>query len=265
MSITETTDPAVQVWGAGGAAYDAISFGLSDAIGWAVQSLWPMPGEHVLDIGCGTGWGARLAAGAGARVTGVDITPAMLDAARSLSAHLPQIDFREGAAEALPFDDHSFDGAISSYGIIFTAAPDRAIAELARVLRPDGRAVLVTWADRPGYTADFFGLIGRYSDAPPPGASPMAWGDPDWLNRKLSPYFKVGIEPVLTYAQAPDADALWHKYVTGFGPIRLTYEALSGDRRAAMRRDWDALYTDCSGPAGLRVPRHALLVHLRRK
>ncbi|MDN3719893.1 methyltransferase domain-containing protein [Roseibium salinum] len=75
MNTIVTDNPAATMWGSTGKAYDGISFGLSDTISHAVQMLWPRPGERILDIGTGTGWAARLAAGRGASVTGIDIAP----------------------------------------------------------------------------------------------------------------------------------------------------------------------------------------------
>jgi protein-L-isoaspartate O-methyltransferase len=69
MDAAIELSPAAHMWGQPGAAYDGISFGLSDTISHAVQLLWPRPGEQVLDIGTGAGWAARLAARRGARVT----------------------------------------------------------------------------------------------------------------------------------------------------------------------------------------------------
>lgn len=126
---------AGRMWGEPGAAYDGISFGLSDTISHAVQLLWPRPGERVLDIGTGTGWAARLAARRGARVTGADIAQGMLAAADRLSRGLdPRPEYLLAPAEALPFEDAAFDGVISTYGVIFAQDPLATIDEMVRVL-----------------------------------------------------------------------------------------------------------------------------------
>jgi len=176
---TQDLSPEARMWGQPGDAYDGISFGLSDTISHTVQAIWPRPGERILDIGTGTGWAARLAAWRGAKVTGIDIAPGMIAAAEALSHGLePRPAFRQATAEALPFDDDSFDGVISTYGVIFSGESRTAIGEMARVLRPAGRLALATWADRPeGYVARFFGLVSEWSEAPPPSASPFDWGD----------------------------------------------------------------------------------------
>ncbi len=210
MSI-DTLTPEARMWGQTGKSYDGISFGLSDTISHTVQALWPLPGERILDIGTGTGWAARLAAWRGASVTGVDLAPGMLKAAETLSAGLDlRPVFQQAAAEALPFREESFDGVISTYGVIFSSKPSKAVAEMARVLRPGGRLALATWADEPdGYIARFFALIGEWSDAPPPAASPFDWGCSSWLTEIVGEHFEIDLREQVTTLYAPDVATAW--------------------------------------------------------
>lgn len=258
----DTLSPEARMWGDPGRAYDGISFGLSDTISHTVQALWPRPGERILDIGTGTGWGARLAAWRGARVTGVDIAPGMVEAAKTLSAGLdPRPVFRPGAAEALPFPDMSFDGVLSTYGVIFSSEPTRAAAEMARVLRPGGRLALATWADDPeGYIAAFFGLVGAWSDAPPPPASPFDWGRPDWLRETLGAVFEIEVREQVTTLYAPDVATVWAEYVQGFGPVAATHAALPPDRRDAFRAAFEEFHRPYATTSGLTIPRLALVL-----
>lgn len=258
----DTLTPEARMWSAPGAAYDGISFGLSDTISHAVQALWPRPGDRILDIGTGTGWAARLAAWRGANVTGIDIAPGMIDAAETLSARLdPRPVFRLAAAEALPFPDESFDGVVSTYGVIFSNAPSVAVAEMARVLRPGGRLALATWADRPdGYIAGFFGLIGRWSDAPPPSASPFDWGRPEWLRAVVGDRFEIAFREQATTLYAPDMATVWQEYVRGFGPVAATHAALPEARRAAFRAAFEEFHRPYMSDLGVTIPRAALVV-----
>jgi SAM-dependent methyltransferase len=262
MDTAVELSPAARMWGQPGAAYDGISFGLSDTISHAVQLLWPRPGERVLDIGTGTGWAARLAARRGARVTAVDIAPGMLKAAEQLSDGLePRPAFLQASAEALPFDDAAFDGVMSTYGVIFADDPSATIDEMARVLRPGGRMALATWADEPeGYIARFFALVARWSEAPPPPASPFQWGRPDWLARAMAGRFEIGCREQTTLLYAPDTATVWQEYVNGFGPVAATYAALPEERRADFRADFEALHRPYETRLGLVIPRPALLV-----
>jgi ubiquinone/menaquinone biosynthesis C-methylase UbiE len=139
--------PAAAMWGRGGSHYDDVSFAISDALAHAAQRLNARAGERLLDVATGTGWSARNVARAGAVVTGVDIAEELLNAARALSDHIrPEIDFRLGDAESLPFDDGAFDGVISTFGVMFAFDQSRAAAELGRVCRARGRVVLATWS-----------------------------------------------------------------------------------------------------------------------
>lgn len=93
----------------------------------------------VLDIGCGTGRESARLADMGAEVTGLDIAPAMLEKART---DYPHITFCEGDADALPFETARFDGVFSSMALQWSECPQQAMADVARVLKPGGRAQL---------------------------------------------------------------------------------------------------------------------------
>jgi ubiquinone/menaquinone biosynthesis C-methylase UbiE len=114
------------------------------------------PGDRVLDLACGTGaltLAAAGRAGPSGAVTGLDPNPAMLAVARAKAG---AIDWREGAAEALPFEDAAFDAVVSQFGLMFFDDPHRAFAEMARVLSPGGRlavAVFDAVETAPGYDA----------------------------------------------------------------------------------------------------------------
>ena len=123
-------------------------------------------------------------------VTGVDISPELLAAAADLSGHIrAPIEFRVGDAEQLPFDNATFDGVISTSGVVFAINQAAAAAELARVCRSGGRLVLATWAPG-GAVAEFFRVIAQHSDAPPPPSSPLAWGDPVHVEQLLGRAFE---------------------------------------------------------------------------
>lgn len=103
------------------------------------------PGERVLDLGCGTGIVARVAAehlGSGGNVTGVDVNPEMLDVARSVSAEThPDIEWQQGPAENLPLARSTFDVVLSQQTFQFLEDRNAALEEIRRVLRPGGRVV----------------------------------------------------------------------------------------------------------------------------
>ncbi len=257
--------PAAAVWDQGGAAYDEISFGLSDALKHAAQRLNPKPGDLVLDVGTGTGWTARNLARMGARVTAADISAELLKAGEALSAHLrPRIAFERADAEALPYPDASFDGVASTFRVIFAQNQERAAAELGRVCRKGGRLVLAVW-DFKGAVADLFAVMGKHSTAAPPPASPLAWDDRARAQVLLGRDFVLQYERGINYAYHDDVDDIWGRYVEGFGPIRALAESLDPDKRAAFRRDIDDYHRAFAAPAGLHVKREYVLIFGRRR
>ena len=96
-----------------------------------------------------------------------------------------QIDFREGDAEALPFDDASFDVVLSQFGHMFAPRPEVAVKEMLRVLKPGGTIAFSTWPPEL-FTGRIFALTGRYAGPPPAGvAPPPQWGDVNVIRERL--------------------------------------------------------------------------------
>ena len=255
---------AAAMWGKGGRFYDEVSFAISDALAHAAQRLNARAGQTILDVATGTGWSARNAARAGARVTAVDISAELVAAARELSAHVrPSIDFRVADAEALPFADASFDGVISTFGVMFALDQARAAQELARVCRPGGRLVLTAWVPN-GSEAEFFAIGGKNGDAPPP-RSPLAWGDPLEVERLLGRDFRLLFETGRNHAHHDDAEDIWGWYSRGFGPLRQLIESLEPAAGAALKAEVDAYHQHYVTEAGLRIPRDYLTTIGRRR
>ncbi|WP_300550486.1 methyltransferase domain-containing protein [Roseovarius sp.] len=110
--------------------------------------------SDVLDVACGTGANTREAAGrvgSKGRIVGLDRNDGMLSVAR---ARAPSVEWVEGRAEALPFDPQSFDCVLCQFGLMFFDDKTKALAEMARVLRPGGRIAVSVWdsaENSPGY------------------------------------------------------------------------------------------------------------------
>jgi SAM-dependent methyltransferase len=143
-------------------------------------------GQNVLDVGCGTGVVAVTAARIGAWVRGIDLTPELLERAReNASIASVQIDFHEGDAEALAFDDAAFDVVLSQFAHMFAPRPDVVIAEMLRVLKPCGTIAFATWPPEL-LIGSSFKLVARYMPPPPPGVSPPPqWGDVAIVRERL--------------------------------------------------------------------------------
>jgi SAM-dependent methyltransferase len=102
-------------------------------------------GQNVLDVACGTGILAREVAsrvGLIGRVTGLDRVDGMLALARELA---PNIEWQQGIAESLPFDDQTFDAVVSQFGLMFFTDRHQALREMFRVLKPNGRLAVAVW------------------------------------------------------------------------------------------------------------------------
>jgi SAM-dependent methyltransferase len=155
MSHAEDLARNREVWTKANAAYTdkrAAEAWAKDEIDWGmfagpeseVRALGDVAGKDVVELGCGTAYFGAWLAKRGARVTGVDPTPAQLETARRMQGefdlHFPLI---EAAAEDVPLESESFDIAFSEYGASIWADPERWIAEAARLLRPGGRLVFL--------------------------------------------------------------------------------------------------------------------------
>jgi ubiquinone/menaquinone biosynthesis C-methylase UbiE len=137
--------------------------------------------QHVLDVACGTGVVARVAAarsGSSGRVDGIDADPGMVNVAASLAPH---VQYRQGTAEALPYADSSFDAVVCQFGLMFFTDRERALTEMQRVLRPRGRMAIVVWdtlQNTPAYDA-LVALLERVAGSRAAAAltAPFALGD----------------------------------------------------------------------------------------
>ena len=163
-------------WGAGQLRADGVAAAAGRGAG---GGAWPRSphGEAVLDVACGTGNGALAAAARGAApVVGVDLEPALLELAREAAPDVP-VDWRVGDAVALPVDDAAFDVVVSVFGVMYAFDQPAAARELARALKPGGRAVLANWV--PGSFLPAMGAaLSPFLPPPPPGgAPPPRWGD----------------------------------------------------------------------------------------
>ncbi len=143
-------------------------------------------GRRVLDVACGTGVVSVTAARRGARVTGLDLTPELLERARE-NARIAEVDvaWLEGDVEKLPFADAAFDVVLSEFGHIFAPRPEVAIGEMLRVLKPGGTIAFSTWPPEL-FIGRMFVMTAGYLPPPPVSVPPPPlWGDPDVVRQRL--------------------------------------------------------------------------------
>lgn len=203
-------------------------------------------GEAVLDVACGTGVVAITAAGRGAKVSALDLTPDLLAHARENEriAGYGAIEWTEGDAEQLPYDDASFDVVLSQFGHMFAPRPDVAISEMRRVLKPGGRVAFTTWPPE-HYIGRFFALVGRYSPPPPPGtAPPHLWGAIPIVIDRLkdqfeAPFFERGTMQVPSLSLSH----VWEWMSASVGPLQKLVETLatSPEKLEALRQEFNEL------------------------
>jgi SAM-dependent methyltransferase len=167
-----------RMWASGD--YPDVARTIMSAAEMVIERAEPAAGMSLLDVATGSGNVAIGAAAAGASVTGLDITPSLLEAAgeRARKAGV-EVRLIEGDAEALPFEDASFDCVTSCFGVIFAPRQQIAASELVRVARPGARIVFAAWTPE-GLNGTMFRTIGAHLPPPPPELkSPVMWGDED--------------------------------------------------------------------------------------
>jgi SAM-dependent methyltransferase len=203
------------------------------------------PGTLLLDVACGTGNLAIVAARMGAIVTGVDIAPNLLTQgrARAESEGLT-VQFDEGDAEQLPYPDAAFDVVVSMFGAMFAPHPELVASELTRVCRPLGRIAMANWTPE-GFAGQVFKSVGKYAPPPPGIPPPTQWGEEAIVRERLH----GGIADLQTMKRVcpikypmPPSEVV-ELFRTYFGPVKNAFAALDADGQAGLRRDLEQLWS----------------------
>jgi len=223
------------------------------------------PAQQLLDVATGSGNVAIPAAAAGATVTGLDITPELLQVARRRAADAGvEVSFIEGDAEQLPFEDGSFDRVTSCFGVIFAPRQERAAAELSRVAGPGARIALTAWTPE-GLNGRMFKTIGAHMPPPPPELpSPLMWGVEEHVRSLFGP---TGAELTFERRMVPfsyDSPESWVEYNERvLGPTIMAKAMLEPQGRwDALRNELIELYRDANEAedGGWRVQAEYLLI-----
>ena len=235
MSFEELKQRQSVMWGSG--PYQRVTETIADIHELVVERLKPQPGERWLDLACGTGAVAERAARLGAKVTGLDLAPALLEQAkaRAQAAGL-EIDYRLGDCERLDgIDDGAFDVVSSTCGIMF--APDHAATarQLGRVLKRGGRLGLANWTPEGGLGA-MFRMMAPFQPAPPP-SSPFDWGKENRVTELLGETFELRFEKHISMFRPSSAEEYWEIFSTDYGPTKTLADSL-GLRREELHRAW---------------------------
>lgn len=218
-----------------------------------------MLGQRLLDVGTGPGIAAAAAQFRGATVTGVDVSPRMIELAGK--AHTG-VDFQVAEVTALPFPNTAFDAVVCNFALGHFPEPDAALAECVRVLRPGG-TIAFSWWDQPVRQR----LQGLFREAivelqlppapdVPQGHDTLRYSNPEAFAELLS---DAGLSNVVVVAHSTshlfeDVDALWQ---AGIGGMAVTAGAVAAQDAATQARVYDTIARRAEvyrSPLGLEIP-----------
>jgi ubiquinone/menaquinone biosynthesis C-methylase UbiE len=246
--------------------YAVIAERITAAAEVLVERTGVEPGMDVLDVATGTGNAALPAVQRGARVTGLDLVPELLDVARERAADLGfEVDWVEGDAQDLPFEGARFDRVLSAFGHMFAPRHERAAGELVRVCRPGGVIGFCCWTPE-GVGGRLFAAIGSYlPPAPPYASSPSLWGSEAHV-RKLLGDNVASLEferHAITFAEE-SLEAWLGVLEESIGPLISIREEL-GDRWPKLRADLVRLFegANTAEDGSLRIEQEYLLTIAR--
>lgn len=247
------------IWSAGD--YDAVAELFWDVGAVVAQAAAIEPGLKVLDVATGTGNAAIRAAEAGSEVVGLDITPELFDDARRREALAGvQVQWIEGDAEALPFEDESFDRVLSTFGVMFAGRHDVAAAELVRCCRPGGTIVLASWtAD--SFVGRIFETVAGHVPEARDAQSPALWGREGYVRTILGGQLLLAFErrSVDLVLEAPVGEQ--QSFADAFGPMILAKRMLDAERYDALADELQTLAEAADvGDGEVRIPSEYLLV-----
>ena len=250
-SITDTPeDKALKakhaaMWASGD--YPAVADDVVGALGTIlVETVDVQPGQRVLDVAAGTGTSAVPAARRGASVVATDLTPELLEVGRAAVGDSDlDLTWQTADAEALPFEDASFDVVISAIGVMFAPHHQQAADEILRVVRPGGTVGVLSWTPD-GFIGQLFATMKPYAPPPPPGASPAPlWGRADHV-RQL---FGDRVDDLVAHQQSlrvdrfADGAQFRDFFKTNYGPTISVFRSIADDaaKVAALDADLAAL------------------------
>lgn len=217
MDVDQFKQAQSFVWGLGD--YSSFARLLDGAAKLTVERAGVSEGERVLDVATGTGNGALWAARAGAKVTGLDLSPALLETARARAQEAGlEIEFVQGDAEALPFADGEFDRVISVFGAMFAPRHERTAHELLRVTRPGGTLALTTW-EPDDLMGRMIGATATFLPVPDEADPPARWGDPEHIRQLLAGAAEVSIEPDTLTLADESVEHYLSTLQTSLGPV----------------------------------------------
>jgi ubiquinone/menaquinone biosynthesis C-methylase UbiE len=246
--------------------YDVFGDHIADVGELVAERAQAGPGTSLLDVACGTGNASFPAARAGARVTGLDLAPNLLEAAQAkAAAEGLTIEWVEGDLEALPFEHGSFDRVVSTFGHMFGPRHQLVADEMARVCREGGAIVTATWTPESSAAA-VLRASGPFLPPPPEYASPpLLWGSEDHVRELFSEVANdFAFERHVNWVVADSLDRYGELFFDRFPPM-VGMPALLGDRFGEFRKAIVDIWRDANqaDDGTLRFPQEYLLSVVR--
>lgn len=208
-----------------------------------VSRLGLRRGMRVLDVACGTGNVAVVAARMGCLAFGVDIASNLIAQARTRAQReLLTIEYTEGDAEDLPYADESFDAVLTMFGAMFTPRPEITAAELLRVIRPGGLIAMANWTPE-GFVGEMFAVLSRYVPLPAGLPSPLMWGTEqnvqDRFGHEVTGLQSTRRTALMRFPFSPGGTVeFFRKY---FGPTQRAFGSLDPSAQAKLRDELEQL------------------------
>ena len=258
MAFEQLKERQSYVWGNG--PFERIAATSTVPYEDLIASLGPRPGEGWLDVACGTGGIALRAVRAGAKVTGVDLAPALIETAKRLAAEEGlEVELEVGDAENLRYGDASFDVVSSSFGVMFCPDERRVAGELARVTKPGGRLGLTTWLPESGVGRMFETLLQFQPPLPEGAARPIDWGRREHVAELLGDAFELDFHEGDAALEAESGEEVWELFSTSFGPVKTLWETLESPRREEFRQAFIDFHEGFRANGGIRMERKFLV------
>jgi len=196
------------------------------------------PGASVLDVAAGNGNATLAFARRMCVVTSTDYVDTLLARGRARAeAEALDVRYEIADAEQLHYDDGTFDGVVSTFGVMFAPNQDKAASELLRVCRPNGKIGLANWTPA-GFTGEVFRTLGKHV-APPIGlSSPARWGTESWITQAFGPHARaIAIEHKAFVFRYPSPEAFIDVFRAFYGPIHKAFLTLDTNGQAALTGD----------------------------
>ncbi len=242
MDYSAITGMTRETWSAGD--FSVIARSDMPAAEALVASADPHANARVLDVACGSGNVALVAARRHCVVTGVDFAPGLLERARERArAERLDVRFVDGDCQALPSEDAAFDFVFSSFGVMFAPDQGQAARELARVCRPGGTLALANWSPE-GASAEFFRIVAENLPPAPGLEPPTRWGTAAGIHALFGAYAartRFSRRSVTEYYRSVEHGL--DQYRRYFGPIERAFGLLDAQGQQRLSNELAQLFS----------------------